>query len=163
MSQLIGAPWYTFPMAISLAPSWAFIRSNWQAGNYWIAIEKLNNRSPQLVLHCIANETYYEDRQEVLFQENGWQFTGPNAIPTWFREPFHFLAGFAITMIFFAWPPVCFIASICIAIWKAWGEFVGDAQGQPDLKNVVDWSFWLMGTLSATIPSFLLFGTYPYK
>lgn len=76
---------------------------------------------------------------------------------------FHWLGGFGITILFFAWPPVCFLASICIAIWKAWGEFVLDAQGQPDLKNVVDWSFWLLGTLSATIPSFLLFGTYPYK
>jgi hypothetical protein len=154
---------YTWPWKAPLAPSLRYIEQIWNSGEKLAAIAHFNNRLPEIVLHYLWNDRFYEDGQVVLLQQNGWQFTGPNAIPTWFREPFHWLGGFAMTLPFIYWPTLCFVASIAIAIWKAAAEYYGDAQGKPDLKNVVDWLFWIMGTVSVTIPSFLLFGTYPYK
>lgn len=154
---------YTWPWNVPLAPSLRYCKVIWDSGEKWAAIAHFNNRLPEIFLHYVWNNRFWEDGQYVLVKEHGWQFTGPNAIPTWTREPFHALGGFAMTLPFLYWPAVCFIVTFLIACWKAYAEFVGDAQWKPDLKNFIDWLFWILGSASVTIAAFLLFGGYPYK
>lgn len=139
-----------------------FIKDRWNQGKYWEAIVKLNDRLPQISLEFFWGSKYSEAQTELLFAQYGWRFFGGNSVPTWWREVWHFLGGFFMTVPFLYWPTVCFAISVAIALWKAGAEFYGDADGAPDLKNFVDWLFWIAGTGTLTVISFLLFGKYPY-
>jgi hypothetical protein len=137
---------------------WENVKSLWNAGQKWQAIVFLNV--------SISNITYPGggDEMDRLFdQYKYWKFTGPMAGVTWWREVWHFLGGLAITLPFLYFYSVCFWVPLAIMVWKSAAEFYSDGGGSPDLKNFVDVLFWVLGSASVTIVSFLLFGPATYK
>lgn len=140
-----------------------FIKNLWVNGQKLAAVIKLFNSLPQISLGFLFPSSFSEAQQTILVTKFGWQFTGPNAIPTWFRELWHFVGGFLITIPFVYWPPACFTIMFFICIYKGCDEFFGDASMHPDFKNLLDWFCWILGSFVASIISFLCFGPSIYK
>jgi hypothetical protein len=140
------------------SPRWQWIKQLWADGKKVEAIGYFNNSIPNLTYP--GGPKVMDD----LFAQYGyWKFSGPMAGVTWWREVWHFVGGAALTLPFLFTPTLSFCVSVIIAIWKAAAEFYGDAQGSPDLKNFVDWLFWILGTATITVCAFLLFGPTTYK
>jgi hypothetical protein len=144
--------------AIKNSTRLSWVKTEWKNGNHWKAISVFNNSLPNLT-YPLGPEV-----MDQLFDQYGyWKFTGPMAGVTWWREVWHFIGGLCITLPFIFWPTLSFAVSVIIAMGKAASEFYLDARGSPDLKNFADWLFWILGSATVTICSFLIFGTDTYK
>lgn len=137
---------------------WGWVKSEWDAGNYLKSIVVFGDSLPNLTYPGGPGEM---DR--LFDQYKFWKFTGPMAGVTWWRELWHFIGGFSVTLPFFYFQSFCFWMPLIIMTWHSVIEFLWDAKRAPDLKNFIDVWFWVLGSASVTVLSFFLFGPANYK
>lgn len=110
---------------------------------------------------------------DLRFQKYGfWDFTGPMASVTWWREVCHFIGGIILTLTLAGTFKVIsigvseltpklralqigeasFLATFAVSNLFCYLEFLRENEGKArDLKNVVDWLAWTLGSAAVTL------------
>ncbi len=126
----------------------------WTQGRRSFAIVHFLNQLPQWT-YPLGEDRYLEIYEA---NEQKWSFTGSIAPLAWWREACHFMGGVLLTLPLIAHPTVCFIGTGVVCVFSLLTELLTDLEGSINLKNVMDWASWTLGSACISLISASLFG-----